>query len=150
LQKIIWNGQCKKLDKHHSWKPTFRFKYNINQLTFRTYWFFLNLRTNICSTFEKINYNVLQICKNDMVENTLEGYKNKCNKIVAMKKKTWMMNFKIIVEKIISMQQINHEINFNNKYYKIENWKYSLTCLIKGQCNDFSLLWKDQEIQLLE
>jgi hypothetical protein len=67
-----------------------------------------------------------------------------------MKKKTWMMNFKIIVEKIISMQQINHEINFNNKYYKIENWKYSLTCLIKGQCNDFSLLWKDQEIQLLE
>ncbi len=31
------------------------------------------------------------------------------------------MNFKIIVEKIISMQQINHEINFNNKYYKIEN-----------------------------
>jgi hypothetical protein len=42
----------------------------------------------MCSTFEKINWNVLQICKNDMVENTLEEYKHKCNKIVPMKKKS--------------------------------------------------------------
>jgi hypothetical protein len=38
----------------------------------------------MCPTFDKTNHNVIQICQNDMVENTFEEHEKKCKEIAPI------------------------------------------------------------------
>jgi hypothetical protein len=38
-------------------------------------------KIDICPTFDKTNHNVIQICQNDMVENTFEEHKKNVKKL---------------------------------------------------------------------
>ncbi len=68
----------------YSWNSTFRFKYDINKFTFKHVdcekkWNCKKI--NICETFDKTYHNVMQICQNDMVENTFEEHEKNVTKL---------------------------------------------------------------------
>ncbi len=60
-------------------------------------------KIDICPTFDKTNHNVIQICQNDMVENTFEEHKKNVKKLhqwffLSQMIKVWIRGVKIMMK----------------------------------------------------